>query len=151
VKLHTLLFFTLVPVLTLASCGSSEKQQYYELLGKYNQFVAGWDDLVDVGTGNKVEWTDFDSVETVQSALRLDYEDQRHDSNKYLDRASTVAGLLLVNHVISAIDAARTARARSNGVSEAVLERRLRFLVELRPGTGSTGPMPMLCAFKPLD
>lgn len=130
------------------NCGSSEQQQYYELLGKYDQFVAGWDDLAFVDTGNPVTaYTEIDSVEKVHSELRLDYEVKRDDSNVYLKRASSVAGVILVNHVISAIDAARTARARAAGADEEALERRTRLLFTLHPGR--RGQVPMLMAYKP--
>jgi len=133
-----------------AACGCKQKQQYYELLGKYDQFVAGWDDLVHAATGNPVaNLADFDSVETVASARRLDYEDRRDDSNRYLKRAGNVASLILVNHVLSAIDAARTARAAARGVPMAVIERRTRLVAELRPGT--RGALPVLRAYRPFD
>lgn len=134
----------------LGACGSSEKQQYYELLGKYDQFVAGWDDLKFADTGNPVQnVADFDSVETVHSERRLEYEDQRDESNTYLKRASQVTGLILVNHVLSAVDAARTAHAREAGVDEAVIERRTRLLVGMH--AGARGTVPMLYALKPFD
>lgn len=119
---------------SFGECGSSEKQQYYELLGKYEQFVVGWEDIQDVHTNNQVAYSDVDSVEGVRSAQRMVYEDLRNDSNRYLKRATTVTGLILVNHVISAIDAARTARARAQGASQAQLEERTRFLLTLYPG-----------------
>lgn len=130
------------------SCPDSEVQQYYELLGKYDQFVAGWTDLVYVETGSRAEATRVDSVENFLSEARLAYEIQRDDSNRFLKRASAVTGLLLVNHVISAIDAARVARFRSEGVATEQIERRTRFAFELhgRPD----GRVPMLMAYKPL-
>ena len=135
---------------SFGDCSSSEVQQYYELLGKYDQFVAGWDDLKFVDSDSPVSsYNDVDSVETVHSELRMDYEKQRNDSNKYLKRASNLTGLILVNHVISAIDAARTARLRSQGADAARLERRVRFLVTMHQG--SQGQVPMLMAFKPFD
>jgi hypothetical protein len=106
--------------------------------------------LTFVATGNAVQtYTEIDSVEKVHSELRLDYEVKRDDSNKYLKRASNIAGVILVNHVISAIDAARTARARAAGADEAMLERRTRLLFTLHPG--SRGQVPMLMAYKPFD
>ena len=62
-----------------------DTQQYYEVIGKYDQFVYGWDDTKDLtlDTNN----------DQVQSTLRLDYEDQRNESNKLLKRASVVVGL----------------------------------------------------------
>lgn len=124
-------------------CAPSQIQQYYELLGKYDQFVAGWTDLVD-SNGNSVEATKVDSVENFHSERRLRYEDQRDESNRFLKRASTVSGLILINHVISAIDAARVARARTAGADEAALQRRTRFAVVVQH-------VPMLVAYKPLD
>ena len=132
---------------SFGDCGSSEVQQYYELLGKYDQFVAGWDDVADSLGGDPVpNPVQIDSVKNFYSAQRVDYENRRGESNKFLKRASNVAGLILVNHVFSAIDAARVARARSQGVDEAVLERRTRFLVGMQ--SGSRGSIPMLMAFK---
>ncbi len=73
-----------------------DTQQYYELIGKYHQFVHGWDDVAaDFTTNNK----------SVQSARRQDYETRRNDSNKYLKRASVVTGLAVLNHIASAIHA----------------------------------------------
>lgn len=110
----------------LNDCSTTETQQYYELIGKYDQFITGWGDITD-RAGNQVHYTEVDSAENFHSATRLEYEDQRDDSNKYLKRAGNVAGLLLVNHVLSAIDAARVARARNQGQEEAAIARRIRF------------------------
>lgn len=131
----------------LGGCHGSEVQQYYELIGKYDQFIAGWRDAEDVQTGNRPLPTQIDSVEKFQSQQRLDYEIRRDDSNRYLKRASVVGGLILVNHVISAIDAARVARARSEGADEARLEKRTRFVFTMYPG--GRGKVPMLTAYKP--
>ena len=119
------------------------------MIGKYDQFVAGWGDLLRVGSPNKVEPTAVDSVENFHSALRLSYEDQRNESNRYLKRASTITGLILINHVFSAIDAARVARARSEGVDEAALRRRTRVEMVMQPW--QRGYVPMLMAYKPFD
>ena len=125
-------------------CASSQIQQYYELIGKYDQFASGWTDLVRVSTGNAVAPTEVDSVENFHSERRLRYEDQRDESNRFLKRASTVTGVILINHVISAIDAARVARARAAGADEAALRRRTRLALVVQR-------VPMLVAYKPLD
>ena len=130
-------------------CDDTEIQQYYELLGKYDQFSSGWTDLVQAGTENSAQPSRVDSVENFHSATRLTYEVQRNDSNKYLKRASTLSGLILINHVISAIDAARVARARSEGVDEAELARRTRMAVVMQPW--QRRQVPMLMAYKPFD
>ncbi len=129
-------------------CSAAEVQQYYELIGKYNHFVSGWVDIVDK-TGNSVRATEVDSVENFLSVTRLDYEVKRDDSNKLLKRASALSGVIMINHVISAIDAARVARRRAEGVATAVLERRTRFAFVMQQG--SRHQVPMLMAYKPFD
>ena len=130
-------------------CDAAEIQQYYELIGKYDQFAAGWTDLVRVETGNPIQPTEVDSVENFLSEQRLTYEVRRDDSNKYLKRASTLTGLIMINHVFSAIDAARVARLRSAGVDEAALARRTRMAVVMQPW--QRRQVPMLMAYKPFD
>ncbi len=127
-------------------CASSQIQQYYELIGKYDQFVAGWEDLVDSHDNKPAE---IDSVENFHSDRRLRYEDQRDESNRFLKRASTISGVILINHVISAIDAARVARARAAGADEAALRRRTRLALVMQPWVRTR--VPMLVAYKLLD
>ena len=129
------------------SCPDAEVQQYYELIGKYDQFVSGWTDLVYAETGNPAQATQVDSVENFLSEKRLAYEVQRDDSNRFLKRASSVTGLLLVNHVISAIDAARVARSRAEGATAEAIERRTRFAFVMHGGQRTR--VPMLMAYKP--
>ena len=130
-------------------CAPSEIQQYYELIGKYDQYAAGWTDLVRRSTGNAAAPTEVDSVENFHSERRLRYEDQRDESNRFLKRASTISGVILINHVISAIDAARVARARAAGADEAALRGRTRFALVMQPWVRTR--VPMLVAYKPLD
>ena len=130
-------------------CAPSEIQQYYELIGKYDQYASGWTDLVRRSTGNAAAPTEVDSVENFHSERRLRYEDQRDESNRFLKRASTISGVILINHVISAIDAARVARARAAGAHEAALRRRTRFALVMQPWVRTR--VPMLVAYKPLD
>jgi hypothetical protein len=84
-------------------------QQYYELIGKYDQFVFGWDDGKDaqgrpVGTDYSIH------PRNVTSANRLSYEVERNRSNRYFKRSSRILGLVVVNHLVSAIDASVHAR-----------------------------------------
>lgn len=130
---------------TLKGCGDRQTQQYYELLGKYNQFIAGWDDVVRTDSNSPVQPTDIDSVESFSSQKRFKYEDRRNDSNVYLKRASNVLGLILVNHALSAIDAARAARLHGSGKA-AALEKRTRFALVLPPERRRP---TMLMAYKP--
>lgn len=130
---------------SLKDCSGRQTQQYYELLGKYNQFIAGWDDVVRTDSKSPVQPTDIDSVESFSSQKRFKYEDQRNDSNVYLKRASNILGLILVNHALSAIDAARAARLHNSGKA-AALEKRTRFALVLPPERRRP---TMLMAYKP--
>jgi len=86
---------------TLPSKGG-DTQQYYELIGKYAQFVYGWDDVTSSFTTDNM---------SVQSSLRLQYETRRNDSNKYLKRASVITGLAVLNRIASAIHASAYTRS----------------------------------------
>lgn len=83
-------------------------QQYYELIGKYDQFVYGWDDV----------WNpDFPEANAgVQSVRRLNYEIQRNESNKFLKRASVIVGLAVLNRILSAIHASIYTQSLENQI-----------------------------------
>jgi len=91
-----------------------DDQQDYEMVGKYPQFVYGWEDIVantlllqdDDGNFNG----NFDiSISDINSDLRDEYENMRDDSNKKLKAGQTGIHLMIINRVVSAIDAARLA------------------------------------------
>ncbi|MEJ2627128.1 MAG: hypothetical protein P8078_01010 [bacterium] len=75
---------------------ATKPQQYYEMIGKYDQFKAGWDDYYEGGP---------DVTEH-----RDRYMTMRLNSNNEFAKASTCAMLTLANHVFSALDAAWTIR-----------------------------------------
>ena len=69
-------------------------QQYYEMIGKYDQFMQGWDDWVSGGPD--------------LTPNRDAYETLRDDSNRAYIKASYCTMAILANHVISAMDVALT-------------------------------------------
>lgn len=66
-------------------------QQYYEMIGKYDQFRFGWDDF---------------PVPDTNQALRNAYLNMRRDSNNLLNKAKYSVMFSLANHILSAFDAA---------------------------------------------
>ncbi|MBU1318586.1 MAG: hypothetical protein KKH67_05240 [candidate division Zixibacteria bacterium] len=70
-------------------------QQYYEMIGKWEQFKHGWDDY------DPVRDTSFN---------RVSYLSMREDANSKLESARTWAMVSLANHVLSAFDAALSAK-----------------------------------------
>ncbi len=72
------------------------QQQYYELIGKYDQFSRGWDDadLTDVG------------IPIVRNSKEMTaYSVARAQANYSYDVASTFVSVAVINHVLSAVDA----------------------------------------------
>jgi hypothetical protein len=74
-------------------------QQYYELIGKYEQYSSGWDDAT----------VDASNYLTNLSARFLWYRDMRAKANDYYNLATTVSYMLVANHLLSAFDAAWSA------------------------------------------
>ena len=80
----------------------TKTQQYYEMIVKYlTQFGNAWEDanFIDYYYGNTDKMT----------AQMFTYRDMRNDMNQYYDVASIATNVILINHVLSALDAAWTA------------------------------------------
>ena len=78
-------------------------QQYFEMIGKYPQFNQGWDDA------DPNSPSDYEFIKAHLTSHFLAYRDQRGAANGEYDRATTFVTVAIVNHVLSAIDAAWTA------------------------------------------
>jgi hypothetical protein len=73
-------------------------RDYYENIGKYDQFASGWADF------NTIE-ADMDTSIIPNSARRSNYLNQRYDSNQALKMATNFATVVMFNHLISAFHA----------------------------------------------
>jgi hypothetical protein len=83
------------------------EQQYYELIGKYEQFYQGWDDANPALRDYAPIKNELDSKGT---ATHFGYYSvERGKANDYYATASTAVTIAIVNHVLSAIDAAWSA------------------------------------------
>jgi len=101
-----------------------EGHDYYEMIGKYDQFAPGWDD-----------WTpEADRPWLGDSPHRRDYLVQRRDANRYLKGALTAGGLVFLNHALTSLEALIWGRA----------QQRLRAAPLVRSGPG--GPVPSVGA-----
>jgi hypothetical protein len=75
------------------------QQQYYELIGKYDEFSRGWDDA------------DLSPITTNDLPLKsnskrfYEYAAMRADANHWYDVAGTYVSIAVINHVLSAADA----------------------------------------------
>jgi hypothetical protein len=104
-------------------------QQYYEMIGKYRQFNVGWDDLpggVD-GTYN---------YQTDPVTPRYDkYSVMRGKANDYYNIASTAVTIVVVNHILSAIDAVWSASRYNKALTTTVSMKKANhgFVVDIYP------------------
>ncbi len=97
----------------------TKTQQYYEMIGKYNQFVFGWDDVDPAIPRTYV------NLSTAISDHRVEYEGLRHDANVMYGRATASLIVMMANHVISGAEAALAAKHHNSKVQEG--EQRLSF------------------------
>lgn len=81
-------------------------QQYYELIGKYTQFISGWDDC-DVNSFT------FESKKTPTSEY---YMTERAKANDYYNYATKAVVGILINHVLSAIEAGYSRIIQNNAI-----------------------------------
>lgn len=84
---------------TLPEFGS---QQFYELIGKYQNFQAGWTNLLHVPTRSQGPYW----FETYKDPIFLAYADERQLANDYYNYAKTGIIVVVLNHILSAADAA---------------------------------------------
>lgn len=77
------------------------EQQYFELIGKYPQFNVGWDDFGD-------ENTPFVYGDPLTEKFHY-YSEERGKANDFYNIASKAVIVVVVNHIISALDAAWSA------------------------------------------
>lgn len=93
------------------------EQQYYELIGKYPQFVSGWDAVRD----NPLP-PDYDQIRANLPQQYLEYGTWRGIANDYYRSASTYVTVAVVNHLLSAFDAAWTAGSYNRAHVEATMQ-----------------------------
>lgn len=86
---------------TLPEFGS---QQFYELIGKYQNFQAGWTNLSHVPTKAPGPYW----FETYKDPVFVNYAADRQKANDYYDYAKTGVIVVVLNHILSAGDAAWT-------------------------------------------
>ncbi|HUV31223.1 MAG TPA: hypothetical protein VMY05_09070 [Acidobacteriota bacterium] len=101
----------------------TKTQQYYEMIGKYDQFGWGWADAYANGNpGDTVNSTTYSlqpiDVVKPDSPLRDKYEDMRHDANRTLDRANKMIMVSMANRLISAFEAYFAAKSANSRIRE---------------------------------
>ena len=96
----------------------TKSQQYYEMIGKYmTQFGPGWNDANLDLTTNDDNFYYWDGDYTNNSEY---YMDLRYKSNQALDKAAYFFQAVMLNHVISALDAGFTVQLKNRKLETAM-------------------------------
>ena len=83
-------------------------RDFYENIGKYDQFVGGWDDPFDNPFDDVGKWYTIKkgNVESIILTQQKDYyRDLRNDSNILKYRAKNTLSILMLNHLLSGLEA----------------------------------------------
>lgn len=72
-------------------------QQYYEVIGKYQNYVTGWS-TADPSAINK---NNYGSIKLPQVSY---YMDERQKANDYYNNGTTTLMVVILNHIVSAVD-----------------------------------------------
>ena len=125
---------------------ATKTQQYYEMIGKYPQFVYGWEDIDDyeivtdpeTGEESRVYLNPTivkedgsikydENIRNIKSDLRTEYEDMRDESNQKLKQGQRGVHLMILNRVISSIQAARLAYLHNKKIDSELSQINIRF------------------------
>jgi hypothetical protein len=105
-----------------ASGNPIKNREYYENVGKYDQFQVGWGAS---GINHPPRTSPNDTLHTTwygDNNERLTYLGMRKKSNDYFTNAKTMAIVSIANHVISAFEAAISARRFNKGGKQYSME-----------------------------
>jgi len=88
----------------LADMYENSRTRYYDTIGQVDDYRCGWDDFAST----------YDPAQAdAKSPNRAHYVDMRQKSSDLKGNAKTVLGLMIINRLISSVDAYRTARNRN--------------------------------------
>lgn len=99
--------------------GFYESSEVYQMIGG-SSFVLGWDDVDSVVVASGLDLGDPNSeiVSLGSSKNREEYRSMRNDANDLANMQAWFIGGLILNHLVSAVDAALTANAHNKTLYE---------------------------------
>ena len=98
----------------------NKESELFQLISE-GAYVRGWDDVKNGGTlaiDLNLEDEDAETVSLGESEHMLKYRSMRRDANDYADMQAWFIGGLILNHIVSAVDAALTANAHNKVLYE---------------------------------
>ena len=94
-------------------------RNFYENIGKYDQFVGGWDDVYDDPFDSEGSWYTIKkgNVESIiLTKQKNHYRSLRHDSNILKHYSKYSVSAVMFNHLASALEAAYTANKKDKNL-----------------------------------
>ena len=88
-------------------------RHFYENIGKYDQFVGGWNDAATAWYWEEKDVGDSTEI-VIKTPMKQDFIDQRYESNRLLSAAKYSITVLMFNHVISGIESVWTNQKKAN-------------------------------------
>lgn len=93
------------------------QKAYYQLLAN-DEFVLGWMDVKDMATAAQLDLKGDTYYALGSSDFQATYQSQRNRANELADMQAWFLGGLLLNHLVSAIDATLAAHAHNKALYE---------------------------------
>ncbi len=128
---------------------------FYEIIGKEQEFITGWLDannvLIDTAfyergpDGNPLKDAKGNNV-LATSAFQQRYIDMRAQANDYARMQAYFLGGMVVNHIVSAIDAALTAHYHNKDLYQTESRWYDRLHLDSRMAWENSAPMPTVTA-----
>jgi hypothetical protein len=95
-----------------ASVSVVKNLHYYENIGKYDQFVGGWEDVRSDWFWEEKKLEDSTEL-VIKTPMKVNYLDQRYVSNQMKSIAKYSITTLLFNHVFSGLEAVLTSQKKA--------------------------------------
>lgn len=96
----------------------NNESELFQLISE-GVYVRGWDDATEVSIDNlHLDEDDYETVPLGESEHLNKYRSMRRDANDYADMQALFIGGLILNHIVSAVDAALTANAHNKVLYE---------------------------------
>jgi Family of unknown function (DUF5683) len=131
-------------------------QQFYEMIGKENEFITGWIDAPAMKTNDSAWYAVNDSGTVVQDAsgrrvlattpYQQRYVGMRAQANDYARMQAWFLGGMVVNHIVSAVDAALTARYHNKALYQSETYWYDRIHLDSRLAWDGLAPIPTVTA-----
>ena len=95
----------------------NSSSEIYQMIAE-DSYVLGWDDVENAATITSLELEGTAVVSLGSSSAQKEYRSMRNKANNYADMQAWFFGGLILNHIVSAVDAVFTAHAHNKSLYE---------------------------------